>query len=446
MGRSELSMEVKLALAAHVTLQEQTMPVARLCREAGISRKAYYQYRARFLADGIEGLLPRSRRPRSSPGATGAEMIELLVAKHDELVRQGWDAGARSVHDWLVLDGVAGVPCARTIHKYLADHGRTRPTPAKRPRSSFKRFRAKRPNGMWQIDGLERRLADGTKAVIMRAQDDHSRMVLASVVDDAEDGICAWACLVKAMDRHGKPAVVLSDNGSAFSARRRKGGAYSDFEARLALIGVACKTSSPRHPQTQGKKEREWQTLIHWLDARGPAATKNELLIMVEAYEAIFNTRRPHQSLDGGTPHAVYAATAKDAPSPAGPGSRRFLHEVTVTPAGHVDIARTRIRLGRPWAGVKLTYLADLGNVVLFHGTEIIARVTLDRAAGLGRSHLDRAAITPTRPRSGPAPASPRRTPEPVKAGRQDTRRAPALTGSKPVPHSSADPSATVGP
>ena len=83
------------------------------------------------------------------------------------------------------------------------------------------------------------------------------------------------------------------------------------------------------------------------VDARAPAATKDELLIMVEAYEAIFNTRRPHQSLDGSTPHVVYTATAKDAPSPGGPGSRRFLHEVTVTPAGHVDIARTRIRLGR---------------------------------------------------------------------------------------------------
>lgn len=444
MSGSELSMEVKLALAAHVTLQDRQVPVAQLCREQGISRQAYYEYRARYLADGIEGLLPRSRRPTSSPRATSAEMIAVLVAKHDLLVKEGWDAGARSVRGWLLLEGVRGVPSARTVHKYLADHGRTEPTPSKRPRSSFKRFRAKRPNGMWQVDGFDWRLADGSKVVIVRVQDDHSRKVLASVVDDAEDGVSAWACLVKAMDRHGKPAIVLSDNGSAFSARRRKGGAYSDFEARLALIAVACKTGRSRHPQTQGKKEREWQTLIRWLNARPAAASKDELLMMIEGYEAIFNTRRPHQGLDGDTPQNVYAATAKDGPEAGGPRSRHFLHEVTVATGGHVDIARTRIRLGKAWAGAQLKYLIDLDNVVLFHGTEIIGRVRLDRAAGLGKAHIDRACVTlhPTMP--GPTTSAPHRAPAPVKAVRQDTRRASALTGTKPVPHSGGGPDGTV--
>lgn len=437
-------MEIRLALAAHVTLQDQSVPVTQLCREYGISRQAYYEYRARFLAEGIEGLLPRSRRPLESPTATSAEVIDLVVAKHDALVAEGWDAGARSVRNWLVLEGVTGLPSWRTIHKYLADHGRTRPTPSKRPRSSYRRFRAKRPNGMWQIDGLKWRLADGARVAILRAQDDHSRMLLASVVDDEEDGISAWACLVKAMDRHGKPAVVLSDNGSAFSARRRKGGAYSDFEARLAFIGVATTTSSPRHPQTCGKKEREWSSLRQWLRARPPAQTKDELAIMVEAYEAIFNTQRPHQSLDGATPTSVYEATAKAEATPGGPASRRFLHEVRVSSHGYVDIARTRIRLGPDWAGAKVTYLADLGHVVLFHGTDLIAKVELDREAGLGQPHTTRTEVHAQTPHPGPALAPGRRSPEPVKAGRQDTRRAPALTGSKTVPPSPAGPRSTV--
>lgn len=439
-------MEVRLALAAHVTLQDRTVPVTQLCRERGISRQAYYEYRARFLAGGVEGLLPRSRRPLQSPGATSADVIELVVAKHDALAAEGWDAGARSVRNWLVLEGVTGLPSWRTIHKYLAAHGRTRPTPSKRPRSSYKRFRAKRPNGMWQIDGLKWRLADRSRVAIVRAQDDHSRMVLASVVDDEEDGISAWACLVKAMDRHGKPAVVLSDNGSAFSARRRRGGAYSDFEARLALIGVATTTSSPRHPQTCGKKEREWASLEQWLRARPPAKTKEELMLMVEAYEAIFNTRRPHQSLDGATPASVYDATTKAEPAAGGPRARRFLHDVRVSSHGYVDIARTRIRLGPDWAGADLKYLADLGHVVLFHGTDIIAKVELDREPGLGQPHTTRTEVHPATAHPGPAAASGRRSPEPVKAGRQDTRRAPALTGSKTVPHSPDGPASTVEP
>ncbi len=113
-------MEVRLALAAHVTLQDRTVPVTQLCREQGISRQAYYEYRARFLGGGVEGLLPRSRRPLRSPGATSADVIELVVAKHDALAAEGWDAGARSVRNWLVLEGVTGLPSWRTIHKYLA--------------------------------------------------------------------------------------------------------------------------------------------------------------------------------------------------------------------------------------------------------------------------------------------------------------------------------------
>jgi putative transposase len=84
-----LSMEVRLALAAHVTLADRTVPVAQLCRERGISRQAYYRYRARYLADGIEGLLPRSRRPLSSPGATSPEMVKQLLDRHDELLVEG---------------------------------------------------------------------------------------------------------------------------------------------------------------------------------------------------------------------------------------------------------------------------------------------------------------------------------------------------------------------
>jgi len=393
MSERELSMEVKLALAAHVTLQDRTVPVAQLCREQGISRKAYYEYRARFMADGIEGLLPRSRRPVSSPGATPPEMIELLLAKHDALVADGWDGGARSVRNWLLLEGVEGLPSWRTVHKYLADHGRTEPTPTKRPRSSFKRFRALRPNGMWQIDGFEWQLEDRSKVHVIRVQDDHSRMVLASVVDDAEDGVSAWACMLKAMDRHGKPAILLSDNGSAFSARRRKGGSFSDLEARLSLIGVVCKTGRSRRPQTQGKKEREWQTLTRWLKARPPAKSKDELLLMIEAYEAIFNDVRPHQGLDGATPTSVYEATEKAEPGSAGPDTRQFLHEVIVSPDGSLDIARTRIILGRTWAGAAVTYLVDLGHVVLFHGTDIIGRVTLDREVGLGQVHNKRVRV-----------------------------------------------------
>jgi transposase InsO family protein len=137
-------------------------------------------------ADGLEGLLPRSRRPRNSPNQTPVVVVELLVATHHRLVADGWDAGARSVRDWLLLDGAAGVPSARTVHKILTEHGCVAPSPAKRPHSSYRRFEALSPNGMWQIDATAWWLADGQEVAIVRVVDDHSRKVLATLAAASE--------------------------------------------------------------------------------------------------------------------------------------------------------------------------------------------------------------------------------------------------------------------
>jgi len=117
-------MEARLALAAHAVLEGSGLSVTAVCAQFGVSRGSYYTYKARLEAQGLEGLLPRSSRPGSSPNRTGVEMVETVCLKHDELLAEGWDAGARSVHDWLARAGVAGVPSARTIHKILLEHGR----------------------------------------------------------------------------------------------------------------------------------------------------------------------------------------------------------------------------------------------------------------------------------------------------------------------------------
>ncbi|WP_188960188.1 DDE-type integrase/transposase/recombinase, partial [Terrabacter tumescens] len=276
MAGGEISMEVRLAAAAHAVLRDTGgATVTAVCKELGISRERYYAYQRRMAKDGIEGLLPQSRRPRRSPTATSAEVMQAVLDEHDRLVEQGWDAGARSVHDWLLGAGVA-VPSARTCHKILAAHGRTTPTPAKRPRSSYRRFEAMKPNGVWQLDGHVTDLAAG-RAVVLRFQDDHSRAIMASRAASSENAADTWACLVTGINRYGKPAVVQCDNSTAFTARLVKGGGFTQFEARLHRIGVAMVNSSPGRPRTNGKKEREWQTLERWLGARPRARDLTEL-------------------------------------------------------------------------------------------------------------------------------------------------------------------------
>jgi transposase InsO family protein len=377
-----VSMEVRFAIGAFAALDDSSVSVTELCRRYGISRDTFYRYRARLEADGLEGVLPRSRRPRVSPNATPVEMVERLLAMHHRLVREGWDAGARSVRNWLLLDdpgGVLGVPSARTVHKILAEHGCVEASPAKRPHNTYRRFEALSPNGMWQTDATVWRLAGGDGVAIVRVIDDHSRKILATLAAQAETAASAWACMQLALERHGKPAVVLSDNGSAFSSRRRHGGAYSDFEAKLARIGVYHATSAPYHPQTCGKKERDWQPLKRWLRARPAAADLTELQRLLDGYDIIFNTQRPHQALDGQTPDQRYFASPKTGPDPAKTQSPRInFTTVTTCARGRFDSGNHRIILGTEWARTTLQILRDDLHLVVFHEHHLIKHIRLD--------------------------------------------------------------------
>ena len=71
-------MDVRLLAA--VSGELDGLNVAALCRERGISRKTFYKWRARYLADGVAGLEERSRRPRRSPRQIGVSVEDRIVA------------------------------------------------------------------------------------------------------------------------------------------------------------------------------------------------------------------------------------------------------------------------------------------------------------------------------------------------------------------------------
>jgi transposase len=105
--------------------------VAEVCRRRGISRETFYIYRRRYLAEGPEGLVPRSRRPRSSPAriepALEAEICRLR-AKHPR-----W--GARRIRAELRRAG-SEPPAQSTIHQVLRRNHLVAPRPPRRPKAS----------------------------------------------------------------------------------------------------------------------------------------------------------------------------------------------------------------------------------------------------------------------------------------------------------------------
>lgn len=368
-------MDVRLMIAFFLQA-EPGVSVSAFCAEQGISRQTFYRLKRRFEAGGIEALLPRSRRPLSSPRATSVEALARVLDKHAELKNRGDDSGAWSIHFRLLREGPA--PSARTIHRILLTHGLVEQNPLKRPRSSFRSFQYSRANECWQMDGHELRLADGTPFKVLRIQDDCSRQIMATRAAWSENTTDVWACIAAACERHGAPAMFLSDNGSAFSQRRTRG-IMNEVEARLRASGILPITSRARHPQTCGKKEREWQTLDRWLSVRPAPTSLEDAQRTLDAYDLLFNHDRPHQSLAGRTPAQAFdqAEKATAAPGPlAGPATAV---EVKVRANGVIDLGRgNKMSIGKAWAGEHVTVLREDPACAILHDRQLIDFIRID--------------------------------------------------------------------
>jgi hypothetical protein len=163
--------------------------------------------------------------------------------------------------------------------------------------------------------------------VIFQLIDDHSRYAVASHVASRETATDAITVVNKAIAAHGVPQRLLSDNGLALNPSRR--GYVGQLVSHVATLGVEAITGKPYKPTTQGKNERFHQTLFRYLDKQPIAESLAELQVQVDAFDHIYNTRRPHQGLPGRvTPLAAWEATPKA--DPPRPKPDRPVYEVPV--------------------------------------------------------------------------------------------------------------------
>src|SRR3569833_2029804 len=232
-----LARQAALRKAAENGARVPWVSVTDLCVELGMSRTTYYEAAARFAEHGLEGLLPRSRRPLRSPNQTPAEVEDAEVAARKLLAEEGWDNGAESIACRLRRDGVRP-PAVSTINRILSRRGLGVPQPQKRPRSSFKRFNFTERNGCWQIDAFQWKLADGTPTVVFEILDDAARHEIDARAAHGETSDEAVACFLTGVDRHGVPAIQQTDNSPALNGALR--GWISDLERAAAALG--CKT------------------------------------------------------------------------------------------------------------------------------------------------------------------------------------------------------------
>jgi transposase InsO family protein len=345
----------------------------------------------------LDGLRERTRRPNTIPNATPAEVQDAIVRARKELADAGEFNGPFSIAARLAEQSVSPLPSRATIARILARRGQVRPQPRKRPRSSYRRFQAARPNEMWQSDWTEWHLTDrdGTRrpVAIAGTLDDHSRFLVgigAGSGDGNEELV--WAVMAAAISAHGVPMSSLTDNGSCYSNKHRTDHRPARFEANLAALGCQSIASTPYHPQTCGKIERFWQTLKKWLNARetsnGPHRTLSALNHDLTIFAEHYNTRRPHRALGGRTPAVAFGATVKARPADRPLPSQVQTYRCRVSTGGSIAVSgppgairsQLRVHLGGRYKQLPVTVLQDGIRVAVFSGNELIRALDLDLA------------------------------------------------------------------
>lgn len=358
----------------------------RSCREVarshGVSKSWVAELVRRFRDGGYDAIAPRSKVAKRVANRSPADLEDRVVTLRKQLLEEGLDCGAQTIHYHLSLTDPAP-PSVSTIWRILKRRGFIAPQPHKRPKSSYVRFEAQLPNQMWQADVTFFELEGGTKVEILNFLDDFSRVCVASKALEVTSSPDVVASLYEAGARWGLPASLLTDNGCIFTAAFRHG--YSAVESELFHLGIEYKHSRPYHPQTCGKVERFHQTLKKFLRKQKPARTIAELQEQVDRFVAYYNEVRPHRSKGRETPKSAFDSRDKARPINREGGFTRELRVRHDKLDGHgVVTIRYRSKLhhigvGRAFAGTRVVLLVAGRNIrIITTGGKLLRDFKLD--------------------------------------------------------------------
>ena len=361
--------KTRLVITAVVTEGRSQGEVA---RAYGVSQGWVSRLVARYRAEGEAAFEPRSRRPRTSPGAISDQAAELLIRLRKELAGRGLDAGPHTIC-WHLQHHHQVRVSAATVSRHLTRAGLVTPDPVA----------AEQPNECWQSDFTHYRLAGGTDTEIVCWLDDHSRYVLHLTAHARVTGPVVLASFRAACEQYGAPAPTLTGNGTVCTARFV--GGRNSLEHELRRLRIRQKNGRPNHPQTQGKIERFWQTLKKWLNAQPRPATTAQLQILLDTFTSSCNTRRPHRSLPHrATPATAYAARPKAAPGDCASDTHDRVRADRVDADGKLTLRHNgklhHIGIGRTHARTRVLMLVhDLHIRVINAATgELIRELTLN--------------------------------------------------------------------
>lgn len=144
------------------------------------------------------------------------------------------------------------------IHKIMLENGLSVEQPQKKTRRKWVRYEREHSNSLWHVDWHTIKDPRWAGLQLVAYEDDASRFITGYGVFDSATSENAISVLAEAIQRYGRPASILSDNGSPFTSN--PDGSYQNiptsFEHYLVKHHIKHRRSRVHHPQTNGKIEK----------------------------------------------------------------------------------------------------------------------------------------------------------------------------------------------
>ena len=160
------------------------------------------------------------------------------------------------------------------------------------------------PNARWSLDFVHDQMASGQRFRVLNVIDDVTKQCLAAIPDTSISGKRVARELTTLVARHGRPKLIVSDNGTEFTSNA--------ILLWAKQAGVEWHYIAPGKPMQNG--------FVESLNGRFRDECLNETLFrglaharrIIEEWRTDYNTERPHTSLDGLTPNEFAARFRAD--------------------------------------------------------------------------------------------------------------------------------------
>lgn len=283
------------------------------CDRFGVPRPTGYEWLHRYRVFGENGLGDRSSAPRSSPHATKADIVELILDARRAHPR--W--GPRKLKAWLEDSAPwqLELPAPSTIGDILKRAGliATKKRRSKPNRYATPYTEANAPNDVWTTDFKGHfRLLDGQYCYPLTLVDSFSRYLLRCDAYASSSGSCRRS-FEKAFIEHGLPRVIRSDNGAPFASAQSLAG-LSRLSVWWVRLGILPERIKPASPWENGSHERMHRTLEQEA-TDPPQANRRRQQKSFDMFKREFNEERPHEALGMKPPAKFYASSPRSYPS-----------------------------------------------------------------------------------------------------------------------------------